>query len=142
VIHPIAKSNVDKPPLVHFTPHQTQSTVNTKLSHITALANRPLGLHELNLLLLITSRAPNARPVKAVDFVFPRRVDVLPRRIGLERRLAILEVAPVVLRSNEGEDDNVDGHTSDKDSLNQGVVRNDLWPSWRLNRRCNVLSAS
>ena len=70
------------------------------------------------------------------------RDDFFRRSTGLERRLASLEVASVVLGADEGKDDDVCGHTSDENSLNQSVVWYVFWAIRSLNRRTGVLSNS
>jgi len=102
------------------------------------------GLNEVNGYFLLSSFAPHARPLKVVDSLMfsQRRADVFLRSTGLERRLSFLEVASVVLGTNEGKHDDVRGHTSDKDALDQSVVRHVLRAIRFLNRRAGVLSGS
>jgi len=92
---------------------------------------------------LLTSTS-HTRPLSIRDSAgFSRdRTDVLLGSTGLERRLASLKVASVVLRTDEGEDDEVDGNDSDEDTLNEGVVGNILWASRCLNRRTRVFTTS
>jgi len=71
-----------------------------------------------------------------------RRVNVFLRDISLERRLASLKVASVVLGSDECEDDDVYGHTSNEDTLDQGVVWHVFYPVCSFDRRAGVLSDS
>ena len=61
--------------------------------------------------------------------------NVLLRSTSLERGLASLKVASVVFRTEEGEDNNVRGNTSDEDALNERIVRHVFWALRSLNRR-------
>ena len=67
-------------------------------------------------------RFPRAPEIDEGVVFFWDRVDVFPRDTCLERRLASLEVASVVFGSNERENDEACGHTSDEDALDQNVV--------------------
>lgn len=58
----------------------------------------------------------------------------------LEGGLALLEVAPVFLRAEEGEDDNVSGNDTDEDTLDEGVVRYDLGTGRGLDRSFMVIA--
>ena len=104
--------------------------------------SRPFSHRELDDRFFVNSEAPYARPFNVVDslvlMVSRHRADVLLRSAGLERCLAFFEVASVVLGTDEGEDDDVYGHTSDEDTLNQSVVRH----VYSINYRAGVLSAS
>ena len=83
----------------------------------------------LNVLFLLTTFASHTQPLHLLEFLdfFRDKIDIFLRSTGLERRLASLEVATVVLRTYEGEDDNVCGHSSNEDALDKGVIRHVLW---------------
>ena len=51
---------------------------------------------------------------------------VLLRSASLERRLSSLKVASVFFGTDEGEDDEIDGHDSDEDTLDEGVIRDNF----------------
>ena len=51
---------------------------------------------------------------------------VFLRSAGLERSLSSLEVASVFFGTDEGEDDEIDGHDSDEDTLDEGVIRDNF----------------
>ena len=77
------------------------------------------------------------------SFIFSwGRVDDFPRGTSLERRLASLEVASVVLGSDKCEDDEVCEHTSHEDALDQRVVWRVLYALCCFNSRTGVLSDS
>jgi hypothetical protein len=90
-------------------------------------------LNMLHVPLLFTS-APSARLLCISDAISLRRggAYVLLRSTGLECRLSPLEVAPVVLRTDEGEDNDVSGNCSNEDSLNESVVWHILRAIWSL----------
>jgi len=97
------------------------------------LTKQPRGLYLiktispsiLNLLdvTLLLAAASQAGPVVGIPL---DGVDVLLGSTDLEGSLASLKVASVVLRTEEGEDDDVRGNDTNKDALNEGVVRYDL----------------
>ena len=68
--------------------------------------------------------------------IFRSRVNVFLGGTGLEGGLASLEVASVILRADEGEDDNVKGNDADEDTLDEGVVGYDLGTGRCLDRGC------
>ena len=70
------------------------------------------------------------------------RTDVFSRSTGLERRLSFLEVASVVLGTDEGKEDDVCGNTSDENALDKGVIWHIFWAIRSLNRRAGVLPGS
>lgn len=94
----------------------------------------------LYVLFLLTSFASGTQPLHVLSF-FRGKVDVFFRSTSLERRLASLKVAPVVLGTYEGEDDNVYGHTSNEDALDKGIIWHVFWAIRSLNRRAEVFAA-
>jgi len=83
----------------------------------------------LGVLFLLTTFVSHTQSHHVPDFLgfFRDSVDIFLRSTGLERRLASLEVATVILRTYEGENDNVCGRSSDEDALNKGIIRHVLW---------------
>jgi hypothetical protein len=83
---------------------------------------------------LLLRTASHARPVLSSVGVAYEVADVLFGSTRLEGRLAPLEVASVVLGTEEGEDDDVRGNDTDEDTLDEGVVGYDLATGRCLNR--------
>ena len=90
------------------------------------------------LALLVTCTTFRARPLGS----FRNGIHVLLRSTGLERRLASLEMASVVLGPDEGEDKDVSSHDTDEDTLDEGVVRHVFGTFRSLNRCAGAISAS
>lgn len=85
----------------------------------------------LNVSLLLRT-ASQARPVVGTISVWGG-VDVFLRSTSLEGGLAPFEVTSVILRAEEGKDDNVSSDDTDEDTLDEGIVRYDLGTSLCLN---------
>jgi hypothetical protein len=98
----------------------------------------------LNGILLLTAFTSHTRPLNALNPLgfCQNRNHILLRSTSLERCLASLEVVPVVLGTDESEDNDVGGHNADEDALDKGVVRHIFWPLGCLDRRPRVFSAS
>ena len=83
----------------------------------------PGGLNALFLLIAFASHArPLIKVVNSLDLRWGRVHDVVLRGASLECSLSFLEVASVVLRAYQGEDNDVGGHGSDEDGLDECVV--------------------
>ena len=133
--------------LVHLTYHINTADLdqqNRLLQKV--VSSRPFVFNELDDIFLPSSYTSHAQPLKVVDADYLtfswNGVDILLRSASLERRLAFLKVTPVVLGTNEGEDDDVGRYASDEDALDEGVVWHVFWAIWSLNRRAGTLSAS
>ena len=101
----------------------------------------PFG--KLKDLFLLPHFASNAQPlnIRNPPNLQRGRIHILLRGTSLECRLAFFEVASVPLRADQGEDDNVGGHGSDEDCLDEGVVWYIFWAFRSLDRCTCVFSA-
>lgn len=88
-------------------------------------------LNMLNLTLLFGT-ASQTRPDRIG--IFWNGGKIVLGSTDLEGSLSSLKVASVVLRADEGEDDNVSGNDTDEDTLDEGVVWHNRGTGGSLNR--------
>jgi hypothetical protein len=88
---------------------------------------------------LFLGAASQTGPILGTVEVTWDRGNILLGSTDLEGGLAPLEVASVVFRADKGEDDNVNGNDTDENTLDEGVVRNNLGTGWCLNRSFMVI---
>ena len=88
--------------------------------------------------------ASHTRPLHTSDLPGFRldKVDASLRSTNLECRLTSLKVAPMVLRTEDCQDDGEGRDAPDKYALDKGVVWYDLWSLRCYNRRARVFTAS
>ena len=102
----------------HYYPTIAQTTARTILNK--NISPSILDLLDITLLLVAASQAG---PIVGIPL---DGVDILLGSTCLEGSLASFKVASMVLRTEEGEDEDVRGDDTNKNTLNEGVVGYDL----------------